>query len=658
MNYQYKCSLRLKYSLSIPIILSAIALGLSGTMANAGEREIASLLPLPTVEATSESMELVGAKLLSQSSTPNSPKPASTIKKKPRPTQPTRENQTEQTPTQQETRVLVSEVLVKSSTGKLSSELEDQAYRAIRTKPGKTTTRSQLREDINAIFATGLFSNVRAVPEDTPLGVRVTFKVQPNPIFTKVQIEANPGTNVASVLKPEAADELFKEQYGKMLNLRDFQEGVKNLTKLYQDQGYVLAQVVGSPKVSKNGVVTLQVAEGVVENIRVRFRNREGEVTDDKGNPIKGRTPQFLIKRKIELKSGQVFNRNKIEKDLKRVFRLGLFADVNVSLDPGTDPSKVDVVINVVERNTISIGGGFEISTKTELSSKITVGNTLINAALETNDRDLIESLDRLNKLYYEAKKLDKSGQLESQLQAIAKYQEVISLAKTKKDVVTELFALVEIGNVYQSVNAIDQTIKLRQRALEFINKFTRELQENDDFGSEPNHLIFLKWALFGNLSSAYQSLGEYQLALIFAKRVQIVARGLKLDEDEDEDQQISSLISNFTVQWRGFLQYDLGEQEIGRQSLQSFINELLKQIDVEEVEDNKDILNLQTIAPIINIYFSNFASNQELSNKWIATTFNDFLPILKLLEKKVANQPQTKDYFHLVKAIFFSNCW
>ncbi|MDJ0674706.1 MAG: BamA/TamA family outer membrane protein [Calothrix sp. MO_167.B42] len=294
-------------------------------------------------------------------------------------TQPTPEVQPEQTPPEQETRVLVSEVLVKSSTGELSSELEDQVYRAIRTKPGRTTTRSQLQEDINAIFATGFFSNVRAVPEDTPLGVRVSFEVQPNPVLTKVQIEANPGTNVDSVLKPEAADEVFRDQYGKILNLRDLQEGVKNLTKRYQDQGYVLAQVVGSPKVSEDGVVTLQVAEGVVEDIRVRFRNKEGQDTDDKGRPIKGRTQPYIIKREVELKSGQVFNRNKVQKDLQRIFGLGLFEDVNVSLDPGSDPSKVNVVLNVVERNSGSIAAGAGISSASGLFGTVSYQEQNLN---------------------------------------------------------------------------------------------------------------------------------------------------------------------------------------------------------------------------------------------------------------------------------------
>ncbi|MEH1969071.1 BamA/TamA family outer membrane protein [Nostoc sp.] len=297
-------------------------------------------------------------------------------------------------------RVLVSEVVVRSQAGQLPPELEDQVYRVIRTQPGRTTTRSQLQEDINAIFGTGFFSNVQAAPEDTPLGVRVSFVVQPNPVLSKVEVQANPGTGVASVLPANTVDEVFKEQYGKILNLRDLQEGIKQLNKRYQDQGYVLANVIGAPQVSENGVVTLQVAEGVVENIRVRFRNKDGQETDEKGQPIRGRTQDYIITRELELKPGQVFNRNTVQKDLQRVYGLGLFEDVNVSLDPGTDPSKVDVVVNVAERSSGSIAAGAGISSASGLFGTVSYQqqnlngrNQKLGAEVQVGERELLFDL-------------------------------------------------------------------------------------------------------------------------------------------------------------------------------------------------------------------------------------------------------------------------
>ena len=175
-------------------------------------------------------------------------------------------------------------------------ELADKVYEAITTRPGQSTTRSQLQIDINAIFATGFFSAVRAEPTDTPLGVKVTFIVQPNPIFKNRQPAGN------QVLTQAQVDAIFQSQYGKILNLRDLQEGIKAINKIYQDKGYVLGQVTGAPQVDADGTVTLQVAEGVIENIDVRYKNKEGEAA-------KGRTKKYIVLRELRTKPGDVLNK-------------------------------------------------------------------------------------------------------------------------------------------------------------------------------------------------------------------------------------------------------------------------------------------------------------------------------------------------------------
>ncbi|MFM7788009.1 MAG: POTRA domain-containing protein, partial [Microcystis panniformis] len=123
----------------------------------------------------------------------------------------------------EESRVLVAEVVVQGA----NRELENLVYNTIRTRPGRSATRSQLQEDINAVFATGFFADVRAVPQDTPLGVRVTFEVQPNPVFQGVQIQIAPETMDKSILPAGVVEEIFASQYGQTLNLRELHAGVK-----------------------------------------------------------------------------------------------------------------------------------------------------------------------------------------------------------------------------------------------------------------------------------------------------------------------------------------------------------------------------------------------------------------------------------------------
>lgn len=250
----------------------------------------------------------------------------------------------EQTPT--EARVLVAEVVVAGA----EAALQEEVYKVIRTRPGQTATRSQLQEDINRIFATGLFANVRAVPDDTPLGVRVTFEVTPNPVLQAVQIEGS------TVLPATEIDRIFSPLYGSTLNLNKLQESIKQLTQWYQSNGYVLAQVVGSPRVGRDGNVTLEVAEGQIEDINITFLNDEGKPTNEDGTTVTGRTRDFIVFREMDTKPGAVFNRDQIQKDLRRVFGLGIFEDVQLTLNPGTDPRKVDVSVNLQEKNTAVLG--------------------------------------------------------------------------------------------------------------------------------------------------------------------------------------------------------------------------------------------------------------------------------------------------------------
>lgn len=305
---------------------------------------------------------------------------------------------------QPEPRVLVAEVLVEGAEG----ELLDEVYRVIRTQPGRTTTRSQLQEDINAIFATGFFSNVQALPSDTPLGVRVTFVVQSNPPLQSVQLESADPAIAGSAIETleyegeqlptqEVVDRIFVGQYGQTANLRGLQAGIEELNQVYRDNGYVLAQVVDAPEITPDGVARLTVAEGVIEDIEIRFLNRDGEAVDEEGEPIRGRTRPFIITREFESEPGEVFNQNQIQRDLQRAFGLGIFEDLNIALNPGQDPSKVDVIVNVTERRTGSLAASVGVSSASGIFGAVSLqeqnlggNNQRLNAEVQVGQRDIL----------------------------------------------------------------------------------------------------------------------------------------------------------------------------------------------------------------------------------------------------------------------------
>ncbi|EAZ88594.1 POTRA domain-containing protein, partial [Crocosphaera chwakensis] len=188
--------------------------------------------------------------------------------------------------TAEEPRVLVVEVVVEGA----GPELQDLVYNTIQTRPGRTATRSQLQEDVNAIYATGYFANVEVTPADTPLGVRISYNVEVNPILEEVVVNTVPDIEDQRALPPEKVQEIFGDQYGEILNLRELQEGIRAINEWYAEQGFDLAQVIGSPEVSEDGIVTLVIAEGVIEDVQVRFFDAEDE-------PVDGRTRDFIVTR-------------------------------------------------------------------------------------------------------------------------------------------------------------------------------------------------------------------------------------------------------------------------------------------------------------------------------------------------------------------------
>ena len=303
----------------------------------------------------------------------------------------TEENpQTQQNQEQGEPRVLVSEVFVDGVDG----ELKDIVYNAIRTYPGRTTTRSRLQEDIQAIYATGFFRNVNVTPEDTQYGVRITYQIEANPKLTDVRIRTIPETAESTYLIPEdVIDTAFDGQFNQILNLRDLREGITELNKWYTDNGYDLAQVVGAPQISDDGVVTLVIAEGQIEDIAIRFFDEEDEEVD-------GRTRDFIVTREMRLKPGNIFNRRTAQEDLQRVFGLGIFEDVRLSFSPAENPAKVIMNVDVVEGNTGSLGAGAGISSSSGIFGTVSYqernlggNNQTLGTEFQLGERELLFDL-------------------------------------------------------------------------------------------------------------------------------------------------------------------------------------------------------------------------------------------------------------------------
>ncbi len=271
-----------------------------------------------------------------------------------------------------EENVLISEIIIEGwENHPEGRKLELAAYDSMTIKPGSVINNKKLNNDLNSIYASGWFSGVKIKSLDGPLGVRLIVSVVPNPILKKVKL------NPKNIIIPnEFVDNVFTKYYGTTLNLNELQNRINLIKKWYTEKGYSLSRINGPERISGDGVVILNVEEGIVSDIEFRFIGSDGESIVD-GKPRKGKTKDWVIKRELKTIPGSIFNRTILEADIKRLYATSLFDDVKVSLGPDNkNPGKVLIFLDLSEQRTGSLTGGLGYSNSSGIFAQMGLQET------------------------------------------------------------------------------------------------------------------------------------------------------------------------------------------------------------------------------------------------------------------------------------------
>lgn len=230
-------------------------------------------------------------------------------------------------------------------------ELQQVIRKVITTQTGGETNQSQLQKDVTAILDTGLFVSANVNSRSTPTGLNVVYQVQPI-VVRSLQLSG------AQALTYQVIQERFRPQIGSIISPAALQQAVQQVNKWYADNGYNLARVL-SIKPNREGILTVNVAEGLVGDIKFRFVNDEGKTVDSKGNPVGGRTKTDFLRQQLKLQPGQIFQENIVRLDVQQLYSTGLFQSVNVAFEG--DAAKLDLVYELKENGAraINLGGSY-----------------------------------------------------------------------------------------------------------------------------------------------------------------------------------------------------------------------------------------------------------------------------------------------------------
>ncbi|TGK06176.1 outer membrane protein assembly factor [Leptospira fletcheri] len=223
-----------------------------------------------------------------------------------------------------------------------------------------------------------VFLNKEKNPPDTPKDKLV-------PLFTLDEVEKVLDYSVREV------GQIFDESI--------FMRDRSSVNELYGSKGHIFAQVIPRRKIvsldeeslqyyencySRRSELERKICEDEYKQLNVRrlrelyarspnlrgrkfvhvdFTIRENNLAKIENIIIKGnkKTQDKVIRREMLVKPGDLFDSAKVNRSRERIHNLGYFKEVNLNMRPGSDDTKMNLVVEVVEQptGTVSMGGGY-----------------------------------------------------------------------------------------------------------------------------------------------------------------------------------------------------------------------------------------------------------------------------------------------------------
>ncbi|MBM4388978.1 MAG: outer membrane protein assembly factor BamA, partial [Deltaproteobacteria bacterium] len=114
---------------------------------------------------------------------------------------------------------------------------EVNAAKTIKQKEGEELDPAQVTEDIKALFALGVFDDVKASVILREGGVTLVYRLKERPVINAVRIQGN------DELSEEDINKVINIRAGAMLDLAKVENVAGKIKDLYDDEGYFLAEV-------------------------------------------------------------------------------------------------------------------------------------------------------------------------------------------------------------------------------------------------------------------------------------------------------------------------------------------------------------------------------------------------------------------------------
>ncbi|MBD97364.1 hypothetical protein CL648_00995 [bacterium] len=140
---------------------------------------------------------------------------------------------------------------------------------------------------------------------------------------------------------------VIRTQPNQPLDLNTMRRDVSNIQQLYQDRGLSYARIYDIQYPTEaTGPLSFYISEGIIDAVTIT------------GNT---RTKPHVILREMSLKPGMVLQDTQLKNDLKRIYNLNLFSELNPIIEPADSLGNYTVNLSLTEAppSSFNLGGGY-----------------------------------------------------------------------------------------------------------------------------------------------------------------------------------------------------------------------------------------------------------------------------------------------------------
>ncbi len=249
----------------------------------------------------------------------------------------------------------------------------------IRLAEGRSYTNIELvdriREDVRTVYGLGFFRDVRVDVEPFEGGLRVIYRVSEKPTISSIETQGN--VNIDS----EKIRERVTVKAQTIVNEATIKETVRNIRKLYQEQGYYFARVEAVLKEGPQNTVSVALLIDEGESVQI-------ETISFRGNESISRRDILAAMETSEggffsfLTGSGIFKEDELQKDLVRIrilYESRGFIKVQVGepiIREDRERGKLNIAIPISEGfayrlGAVEIRGGEDVVPPEELKRKM-----------------------------------------------------------------------------------------------------------------------------------------------------------------------------------------------------------------------------------------------------------------------------------------------